>query len=111
MFGYGTAFKRPYDVNSVTVICYSCGIVSVRHSSAEPLAAPTPDNAPKIYPLKIEKLVDDIAGLTLVEVSELSELLKKRLNLPDAPVMPVGGFVAAGAAVNAPEEVCTVVLL
>lgn len=34
-----------------------------------------------------------------MEVSELSDLLKKRLNLPDAPMMPVG-FAAAAA----PEE-------
>ena len=73
--------------------------------SAEAMPAPTPDNAPKMYPLKIEKIVDEIAGLTLVEVADLSELLKKRLNLPDAPAMPMGGFMpmAAGAAAAAPE--------
>lgn len=77
--------------------------------SAEAMPVPAPDNAPKVYPLKIEKIVNEIAGLTLIEVSDLSELLKKRLNLPDAPVMPMGGFVPAAAAGAAPVEVCFMV--
>ncbi|KAE8745391.1 hypothetical protein FOCC_FOCC007939 [Frankliniella occidentalis] len=82
-----------------------CGTIAARHMSAEAMPAPTPDNAPKMYPLKIEKIVDEIAGLTLVEVADLSELLKKRLNLPDAPAMPMGGFMPVGAAAAAaPEE-------
>ncbi|XP_011639940.1 39S ribosomal protein L12, mitochondrial [Pogonomyrmex barbatus] len=44
---------------------------------------------------KIDKIANDITALNLIEVAQLSDLLKKRLNLPDAPVMPVGGFVAA----------------
>lgn len=47
---------------------------------------------------KIEKLVTEISQLNLIEVSELSGLLKKRLNLPDAPAFPVGGFAAAASA-------------
>ena len=79
----------------------------VRHLSAEAMPAPTPDNVPKTYPPKIEKIVTEIANLSLIEVSELSELLKKRLNLPDAPVMPMGGFMPAAAAAAAPAEVNT----
>lgn len=78
----------------------------MRHLSTEAMPAPTPDNVPKTYPLKIEKIVTEIASLTLVEVSELSELLKKRLNLPDAPVMPIGGFMPAAAAPAV--EVCVI---
>jgi hypothetical protein len=33
----------------------------------------------------------------------LSDLLKKRLNLPDAPLMPVGGFASVPAAVEVTE--------
>lgn len=44
---------------------------------------------------KIDKIANDITALNLIEVAELSDLLKKRLNLPDAPVMPIGGFAAA----------------
>ncbi|CAG0888523.1 unnamed protein product [Darwinula stevensoni] len=60
------------------------------------------DNAPKIYPQKLEKLVNDISQLTLIEVSELNELLKKRLNIPDAPMMPFGSMMAMTA--GAPKE-------
>ena len=47
------------------------------HSSAglatEPLPAPT---GQKVYPPKIEALVKDITHLTLLETSQLNELLK-----------------------------------
>ncbi|VEN51899.1 unnamed protein product [Callosobruchus maculatus] len=60
----------------------------------EKLVVPPPSNEDKPVSPKIEKLVTEISQLNLIEVSELSGLLKKRLNLPDAPVMPVGGFAA-----------------
>ena len=67
-------------------------------SNVENLTIPPPSTAePHVSP-KIEKLVTEISQLNLVEVSELSGLLKKRLNLPDAPVMPIGGFAAPAAA-------------
>jgi len=67
--------------------------------SATPAAVPTPDGQPKTYPPKIEKLVTEISGLTLLEVTDLSALLKERLNLPDAPAMAfaAGSVVAAQA--------------
>ncbi|KAJ8892409.1 hypothetical protein PR048_004989 [Dryococelus australis] len=67
------------------------------------LQIPQPDGEAKVYSLKIEKLVSDISQLNLLEVSQLSDALKKRLNLPDAPIMAMGSF-AAGAAQAAPEE-------
>lgn len=42
---------------------------------------------------KIEQIANQIVSLNLIEVAQLSELLKKRLNLPDA--MPMSNFVAA----------------
>lgn len=68
-----------------------------------PLSIPVPEGVDKPVSPKIEKIVADITTLNLLEVSELSQVLKKRLNLPDAPVMPVGGF-AMGAAAPAQEE-------
>ena len=41
----------------------------------------------------IDELVERIAALTLVEVANLNQALKKRLNIPDQPV-----FAAAAAA-------------
>ncbi|XP_020277508.1 39S ribosomal protein L12, mitochondrial [Pseudomyrmex gracilis] len=55
--------------------------------------------------LKIDKLVNDITALNLIEVAELSDLLKKRLNLPDAPVMPVGGTFVAPAQLVEEEQI------
>lgn len=44
------------------------------HSDA--IATPPLDGAPKQYSPKIQQLVNDIASLTLLEVSDLNELLK-----------------------------------
>lgn len=49
---------------------------------------------------KIEMIANHIVSLNLIEVAQLSDLLKKRLNLPDAPVMPMGGFVGAAPKVE-----------
>lgn len=43
---------------------------------ADAIATPTLDGAPKHYSPKIQQLVNDIASLTLLEVSDLNELLK-----------------------------------
>lgn len=78
-------------------------IYSVAHNQAEAAAAaavgkltiPVPEGVDKPVSPKIDKIAQEITSLNLIEVAELSDLLKKRLNLPDAPVMPVGGFAAA----------------
>jgi large subunit ribosomal protein L7/L12 len=49
---------------------------SSSHRKGEALAGAPLDNAPKEYPPKIQQLVQDIAGLTLLEISDLNELLK-----------------------------------
>jgi len=53
--------------------------------------SPPPSNCILVNP-KIDRIANDITALNLVEVAELSELLKKRLNLPDAPIASVAGF-------------------
>ncbi|XP_035433359.2 39S ribosomal protein L12, mitochondrial [Spodoptera frugiperda] len=72
--------------------------------AATPLSIPVPEGVDKPVSPKIEKIVSEITNLNLLEVSELSQVLKKRLNLPDAPVMPMGGFVAAAPAAQDEEE-------
>ncbi|KZC08256.1 PREDICTED: 39S ribosomal protein L12, mitochondrial [Dufourea novaeangliae] len=71
----------------------------------EPLVSPPVDTT-KQPPVssKIEQIADQIVTLNLIEVAQLSDLLKKRLNLPDAPMMPMGGFAVAPAAVEEDEE-------
>lgn len=44
--------------------------------SEVPLAAPHIQGTEKIYAPKIQKLVDEIGTLTLLEVADLNELLK-----------------------------------
>ncbi|XP_059607908.1 large ribosomal subunit protein bL12m [Phlebotomus argentipes] len=59
---------------------------------------------------KLVKLVNEIAALNLLEVSELSGLLKTKLNLPDASFMPMAGVGVAAAAPADEEEVATKVV-
>uniref|UniRef100_A0A7N8WZX9 Large ribosomal subunit protein bL12m n=1 Tax=Mastacembelus armatus TaxID=205130 RepID=A0A7N8WZX9_9TELE len=65
----------------------------VVHSDA--IATPPLDGAPKQYSPKIQQLVSDIASLTLLEVSDLNELLKKTLNIQDIGMMPMGAVAAS----------------
>lgn len=85
-----------------------CALRHFRISPATPseaLAVPPLDNAPKEYSPKIQQLVNDIASLTLLEVSDLNDLLKKTLNIQDVGMMPMGApAVAAVAAPAAAEE-------
>ncbi|BET02802.1 ribosomal protein [Nesidiocoris tenuis] len=76
---------------------------SAKTRQIEPLTVPSADGAPQQYSVKIEKLVEEISKMTLLEVSELSTALKTRLNLPDAPVM-MGGFAPAAAPKDEEEE-------
>lgn len=72
----------------------------VQAQVVENLTIPPPSGADRPPSAKIDKLATEIAQLNLVEVSELSTLLKKRLNLPDAPAFPVGALVAPQAAAD-----------
>lgn len=78
------------------------------HRKGEALAGAPLDNAPKEYPPKIQQLVQDIASLTLLEISDLNELLKKTLKIQDVGFMPMGavapGAPPAAAAPEATEE-------
>uniref|UniRef100_A0A674J6G6 Large ribosomal subunit protein bL12m n=1 Tax=Terrapene triunguis TaxID=2587831 RepID=A0A674J6G6_9SAUR len=71
---------------------------------AEALASAPLDNAPKEYPPKIQQLVQDIASLTLLEISDLNELLKKTLKIQDMGLMPMGGMMPPPAMQSVAEE-------
>lgn len=82
-----------------------CAILRQEVAQAAPsLTIPVPEGVDKPVSPKIEKIVSEITTLNLLEVSELSQVLKKRLNLPDAPVMPMGGFAMAAPAAQDEEE-------
>mmetsp|Transcript_8720 Transcript_8720/g.15301 ORF Transcript_8720/g.15301 Transcript_8720/m.15301 type:complete len:185 (+) Transcript_8720:79-633(+) len=65
--------------------------------------APSKEASPEV-----QKIVDQIVGLNLLQVSELVEELNTKLNLPEMPMggmmMPAGGAVAPGAAPVEAEE-------
>ncbi|XP_041075832.1 39S ribosomal protein L12, mitochondrial isoform X2 [Polyodon spathula] len=84
-----------------------CALRRLKTSSSsnnEALAPPSLDNAPKEYSPKIHQLVNDIASLTLLEVSDLNELLKKTLNIKDMGMMPVGAMPVAPPSSQTVEE-------
>ena len=74
-----------------------------RFLSSDVIPPPTFEGEEKQYSLKIQKLVDEITELTLVEVADLNELLKKTLKLPDVPAMSFSAM-PVGKSSAAPEE-------
>ncbi|XP_045887126.1 39S ribosomal protein L12, mitochondrial [Micropterus dolomieu] len=72
------------------------------HSDA--IATPPLDGAPKQYSPKIQQLVKDIANLTLLEVSDLNELLKKTLNIQDVGMMPMAASAVPAAQPTEEDE-------
>lgn len=91
-------------VSLLAILLYSRSVLHQEVAqAAAPLSIPVPEGVDKPASPKIEKLVAEITTLNLLEVSELSQVLKKRLNLPDAPMMPAGGFVAAAPAAEEEE--------
>ncbi|GIX94450.1 hypothetical protein CEXT_24951 [Caerostris extrusa] len=48
-----------------------------RYCSTAAISHPTSDDSVKVYSSKITSIVEDIAKLTLIEVADLNECLKK----------------------------------
>ena len=82
----------------------SSAATSPLRCAAAPAAAIPMPTEEKEYPEKITKLVDQIAELNLLEVSDLNALLKSKLNITDAPVMMAGGVAAPAAPAPAEED-------
>lgn len=74
-----------------------CRNVEAQTAAAQKLSIPVPEGTDKPINPKLDNIVNQIAGLNLLEVSELSSLLKSKLNLPETAMMPMGGFAAAPA--------------
>ncbi|XP_055597828.1 39S ribosomal protein L12, mitochondrial [Uranotaenia lowii] len=91
---------------SSTLNVRNAEVAAAAPSAGDKLTIPFPEGAEKPASPKLVALVDSIAALNLLEVSELSGLLKKKLNLPDAALMPAGfaGFGGGPAAAAVAEE-------
>lgn len=81
---------------------------AAQQAAASAVPPPSLDGQPKEYSAKIQTLVDEISKLNLIEVSDLNELLRKRLNIRDVPMAAVGfapqAAGAGGAAAGAKKE-------
>ncbi|KAM9843625.1 large ribosomal subunit protein bL12m [Aulostomus maculatus] len=71
---------------------------------SDAIAPPSFEGEPKQYSPKIQQLVNDIASLTLFEVSDLNELLKKTLNIQDVGMMPMMAPGVPGAQATEEQE-------
>lgn len=98
--------SKLFSCASVNIIYFSSTLyqTTTTATSPEKLTIPPPSNVDMPASPKIEKLVSEISQLNLMEVSELSTLLKKRLNLPDAPIFPVGNFSSVAPQAEEEEE-------
>uniref|UniRef100_A0A2K5CAT4 Mitochondrial ribosomal protein L12 n=1 Tax=Aotus nancymaae TaxID=37293 RepID=A0A2K5CAT4_AOTNA len=98
-----TAFRLAWQ--QVPCVCAVRHVRSSSHRRGEALAGAPLDNAPKEYPLKIQQLVQDIARLTLLEITDLNELLKKTLRIQDMGLVPMGGVMPGAVPAAAAQEV------
>lgn len=73
-------------------------------AAAEKLVPPVPEGAAKPTNPKLDSIVNNIAGLNLLEVAELSTLLKQKLNLPETAFAPQFAAGPARAAAAEDEE-------
>lgn len=80
------AIKTAPEATKATVEAKTTAAAKVE-TSEKPLDPPLFEGEEKVYTVKVKKLVDEISQLTLLEVTEFSELLKKTLKISDLPVM------------------------
>uniref|UniRef100_A0A8C4TSM2 Large ribosomal subunit protein bL12m n=1 Tax=Falco tinnunculus TaxID=100819 RepID=A0A8C4TSM2_FALTI len=76
-----------------------------RARRSEVLAEAPLDTATKEYSPKVRQLVQDIAGLTLLEVADLNALLKETLKISDVGVMPAAAAAAPFQRAQEEEDV------
>ncbi|PWA17772.1 hypothetical protein CCH79_00008335 [Gambusia affinis] len=97
-------FFRHHLQQQTPALCSARLLKTSSTAFSEALATPPLDGA-KEYSPKIQQLVSDIASLTLLEVSDLNELLKKTLNIQDVGMMSMGAMAASAVpAAQATEE-------
>jgi large subunit ribosomal protein L7/L12 len=73
--------KAIKSISSTCMIHYSLGGVNTTVNKT--IQSPDLDGQLKVYSSKIQQLVEQITQLNLVEVSDLNELLRKKLNIKD----------------------------
>lgn len=98
-------FNKLIRDRHITTSCSSLYRCKREYSTAaEQLQEPQIHGTEKEYSPKIEKIVDEISQLTLLEVCDLNELLKTRLKIKDGPVMAMAGPAAAATPKDEEDE-------
>ena len=96
--------EKPASTKLVFLICFKTNLTypsrSLSIPSARLLTASTVMSPTEVDP-KIRGIVDQISKLTLLEVSELNQVLKEALKIPDAPVM---AFAAGSGPATAAQK-------
>lgn len=90
---------KVFNTTTPATIRYFTNVAEVQST----IPSPSLEGQDKHYPDKIVRIVDEIAQLNLIEVSELNELLKIKLKIPDMPMM-TSGVLSHAAPVAADEE-------
>ncbi|CRK86356.1 CLUMA_CG000067, isoform A [Clunio marinus] len=78
--------------------------VEAAPAASEKMTIPVPEGSDKPFNPKLDSIVNQISALNILEVSELSTLLKKKLNIPDTAMMPMGFAQAAPSAAGEDDE-------
>uniref|UniRef100_A0A2R5LHW5 Putative mitochondrial ribosomal protein l12 strongylocentrotus purpuratus n=1 Tax=Ornithodoros turicata TaxID=34597 RepID=A0A2R5LHW5_9ACAR len=81
----------------------ACAMHRLQYST-QVLAQPVSAAEEKRYPVKISRIVEEISKLTLLEVADLNDLLKKTLNIQETPMMAGGWAPPAAAAAKEEDE-------
>uniref|UniRef100_A0A0N5ANI4 Ribosomal protein L7/L12 n=1 Tax=Syphacia muris TaxID=451379 RepID=A0A0N5ANI4_9BILA len=93
-----TSFSLPLRVclnRYISCRCYQPSRMLAEKATSSVLEPGAPSPLPsdsKVLSKKIERLVDEITSLTLLEVADLNYALKKKLNIPDIPIAAATGF-------------------
>lgn len=84
-------WQRNVSFQSLSLLSFS----PRRFNTTEAIPPAALEGEEKQYAPKIQQLVKDISQLTLLEVADLNELLKKTLKIADTPMMAVGAVASA----------------
>ncbi|GAV07930.1 hypothetical protein RvY_17706 [Ramazzottius varieornatus] len=105
--GSTLSFPNPGACTAIANVCVRHQSQALPKETEDPFPPPQPSGAAKQHTSKITTLVNEISQLTLAEVADLTELLKKTLKIPDQAFMSAAPAAAAAAPQAGDEEAAT----
>lgn len=91
----GLQFIIGYFTSATATASSTTGAPGLPLEKGDKLSEPSDSRVPSE---KVQRLVEEIVSLSLLDVADLNKALKKRLNLPDAPMMVAAPAVAGSPA-------------